>query len=185
MRRPNKELKLAEDAPGALLRFGRMVTMNCPDCGSPMSDRSVLSVTVDECTNCHGVWFDRGELAPYLRRIRKDPARGIPSDAQFRLHYEGGAASCSSCAAPHLRAGVFQGLRFLACSSCSGVFLPAASIRLILENDHTRTLRRAASGKGVSAVDALVWTLLGGEEGLLAYLVIALLRDNKKHIPDN
>jgi len=36
----------------------------CPRCGSSMSEGELLSseLLIDECTNCHGLWFDANEL---------------------------------------------------------------------------------------------------------------------------
>jgi hypothetical protein len=58
-------------------------------------------------------------------------------------------------------------------------------MRRILEEDHRSVPRRAASGEGASAVDALIWALLGGVEGLFLYLLFMLTRDTTKHLPDN
>ncbi len=39
--------------------------MQCPKCDSNMDERTLSTllggVTVDRCTNCHGIWFDLGE----------------------------------------------------------------------------------------------------------------------------
>ena len=36
--------------------------MRCPKCGEPLKERSFQKVTLDQCTGCHGVWLDAGEL---------------------------------------------------------------------------------------------------------------------------
>ena len=36
--------------------------MRCPKCGEPLKELSFQKVTVDQCTGCHGVWLDPGEL---------------------------------------------------------------------------------------------------------------------------
>jgi Zn-finger nucleic acid-binding protein len=36
--------------------------MRCPKCGEPLKERSFQKITVDQCTGCHGIWLDAGEL---------------------------------------------------------------------------------------------------------------------------
>ena len=36
--------------------------MKCPKCGSDMEEIELHSIMIDKCTNCHGVYFDDGEL---------------------------------------------------------------------------------------------------------------------------
>lgn len=39
--------------------------MECPKCHSPMQEKTLSTlkggVTVDQCTHCFGIWFDKGE----------------------------------------------------------------------------------------------------------------------------
>jgi Zn-finger nucleic acid-binding protein len=34
----------------------------CPKCGSPMRTYARNGITIDQCTACHGIFLDRGEL---------------------------------------------------------------------------------------------------------------------------
>lgn len=36
--------------------------MNCPACKNPMVILELNQVEIDYCTNCKGIWLDRGEL---------------------------------------------------------------------------------------------------------------------------
>jgi Zn-finger nucleic acid-binding protein len=36
--------------------------MNCPNCSSQMQRVRSYDVDIDYCTNCKGVWLDRGEI---------------------------------------------------------------------------------------------------------------------------
>jgi hypothetical protein len=36
--------------------------MKCPKCGEPLKERSFQKVVIDQCTACHGIWLDAGEL---------------------------------------------------------------------------------------------------------------------------
>jgi hypothetical protein len=50
-----KEQQFQEEVQGA-------GAMSCPRCGTPLSERAEHGVTVDECSNCGGIWLDKGEL---------------------------------------------------------------------------------------------------------------------------
>jgi uncharacterized protein len=39
-----------------------MAAMTCPKCGAPMRKHTRNGVTIDQCTKCHGIFLDRGEL---------------------------------------------------------------------------------------------------------------------------
>lgn len=34
----------------------------CPKCGAPMRTYARNGITIDQCTTCHGIFLDRGEL---------------------------------------------------------------------------------------------------------------------------
>ncbi|MGD9091326.1 MAG: zf-TFIIB domain-containing protein [Anaerolineales bacterium] len=36
--------------------------MDCPSCGKTLETRKIHSVELDECPNCLGLWFDKGEF---------------------------------------------------------------------------------------------------------------------------
>lgn len=36
--------------------------LTCPKCGSPMRTYARNGITIDQCTTCHGIFLDRGEL---------------------------------------------------------------------------------------------------------------------------
>ena len=41
---------------------GPTQTLTCPKCGGPMRSYERNGVTVDQCTDCRGIFLDRGEL---------------------------------------------------------------------------------------------------------------------------
>ena len=137
--------------------------MKCPDCTNQMAERAVMSVTVDECGSCRAVWFDRGELAPYLRRIRSTPDLAVPSDEKFRLANVSGPSPCPKCGEAGFRCGVFRGVPFGACSICSGLFLRESSIQKILDSRNPRDWTPKPVVKEPSLLDALLWALIMGD----------------------
>jgi hypothetical protein len=41
--------------------------MKCPKCGFNLITGQWHGVEIDQCTNCHGIWFDAGEAEGLLR----------------------------------------------------------------------------------------------------------------------
>jgi ribosomal protein L37AE/L43A len=46
----------------------------CPRCGADLKERHAEHVRIDECTECGGIWLDKGEL-DQLARVNR--ARGV------------------------------------------------------------------------------------------------------------
>ena len=40
--------------------------LSCPKCQAPMRSYERSGVTVDQCTECRGIFLDRGELEPLV-----------------------------------------------------------------------------------------------------------------------
>ena len=36
--------------------------MKCPKCGGDLAERDLRNVKIDQCTDCQGVWLDKGEI---------------------------------------------------------------------------------------------------------------------------
>ena len=54
---------------------GRKAHQNkCPRCGADLKEKHAEQVKIDECTECGGIWLDKGELEQ-LRRVNQ--ARGV------------------------------------------------------------------------------------------------------------
>jgi Zn-finger nucleic acid-binding protein len=51
--------------------------MNCPSCGAAMVRTDRRGVEIDTCSDCRGVWLDRGELDKILR-LEAAPAVAPP-----------------------------------------------------------------------------------------------------------
>jgi uncharacterized protein len=65
----------------------------CPKCASPMRTYARNGITIDQCTACHGIFLDRGELeqlisaeSSYLGGPASDrpQAGGSPGDKRNR-----------------------------------------------------------------------------------------------------
>ena len=53
--------------------------IECPKCGSPLTPRTIETVSVDQCTQCQGIWFDEKELEAVLTRSH-NLRRGLRTD---------------------------------------------------------------------------------------------------------
>lgn len=49
-----------------------MSALTCPVCSGAMRETTREQVTIDTCTQCRGVWLDRGELDKLLGEMRSD-----------------------------------------------------------------------------------------------------------------
>ena len=45
--------------------------MRCPKCGGHLVTTKLKGVQIDQCPDCHGIWFDAGELDVVIRH--RDP----------------------------------------------------------------------------------------------------------------
>jgi len=45
--------------------------IDCPACNTQMTKETLLGVTIDECSECNGRWFDRNELKELLDAKKK------------------------------------------------------------------------------------------------------------------
>ena len=50
--------------------------MCCPKCGHEMKEIEIKGVFIDECTLCHGLYFDLGELETLLNK-KLDDSKGF------------------------------------------------------------------------------------------------------------
>lgn len=46
--------------------------MDCPNCKIPLSNAKIGSVSLDECSRCRGIWFDKNELEEAKDEIDPD-----------------------------------------------------------------------------------------------------------------
>lgn len=65
-RKKMEEEKLAALADAERKALCDLHFMKCPKCGSDLHTIDYEGVTVDKCTQCEGVWLDRGELEQIL-----------------------------------------------------------------------------------------------------------------------
>lgn len=67
--------------------------LSCPKCQAPMRSYERSGVTVDQCTECRGIFLDRGELerlidadARFHDQVRQVPSSAPPPTQQAPVH---------------------------------------------------------------------------------------------------
>jgi Zn-finger nucleic acid-binding protein len=59
---------------------GKIKELICPKCGSPMRTHVRNGITIEQCTACHGIFLDRGELEQLISAessyLGRPPAEG-------------------------------------------------------------------------------------------------------------
>jgi hypothetical protein len=40
--------------------------MKCPKCGADLAEREMQGIKIDQCTECSGIWLDKGEMEMLL-----------------------------------------------------------------------------------------------------------------------
>lgn len=65
------------------MHMARIAELTCPKCQAPMRSYERSGITLERCTECGGIFLDRGELerltdaeADYVRRAPEEHERG-------------------------------------------------------------------------------------------------------------
>jgi len=111
--------------------------MKCPKCHESMATVTTEAGSVDQCSACGGVWFDRLEDKKQLEFAAQidtgDAERGARFNAVDRI-------SCPVCANTPLTRMVDNEqphIWFEACSSCNGRFFDAGEFKDLADHSFT------------------------------------------------
>lgn len=137
--------------------------MRCPDCTGPLVEKLKLGIHLDECADCHGIWFDFGELDSYRKTLA-----GL-SDAPetvFVVDADQPKSSCPRCQKHELIVGDVGNYGLRKCNSCLGVFVPANTIAHFGPRSGTQVagdvaLESLAHGGIEILGDVVVWVIEG------------------------
>jgi Zn-finger nucleic acid-binding protein len=141
--------------------------MDCPEDGTTLQETDSHGVTIHECPQCHGRWFDRDELRrakdsvdPDLRWLDFDPFVGQT------VQREAGRPErlCPRDAVP---LGVMpyekSGVRMDECSKCHGVWLGDGEFERILKHLENEVNSETAAQLEVEAARQLGQVFTGHE----------------------
>jgi Zn-finger nucleic acid-binding protein len=123
--------------------------MQCPKCKGKMSPQATAAGSVERCSDCNGLWFDRledeAQRAFAAALDVGDAARGERFNKVDRI-------SCPKCANTPLLRMVDNDqphIWFEACSSCNGRFFDAGEFRDLSQKSLSDILKRLrATGRG-------------------------------------
>ena len=123
--------------------------MRCPTCRKSMKPLKIGDVQIDECRQCKGIWFDKGELAEAKDEVAPD-LRWLDFGIwkkEARFHINDDPLKCPRCQKFNMRAINYQGpdIDFTFCPFCEGVWLNAGDFKQILD-----ALGKEAATKSVS-----------------------------------
>ena len=49
--------------------------MKCPKCGMNLFEMDFKGIKIDECSSCHGIWLDAGELGALVKTEKRSLSR--------------------------------------------------------------------------------------------------------------
>ena len=93
--------------------------MDCPECACQMEVDTIETVTIDYCSGCSLIWFDKDELSNHLKTRVRDPT-AVPTDLAFHPSASESGSVCPRCSHRPLDIGNYQGFSFHRCPICSG-----------------------------------------------------------------
>lgn len=127
--------------------------MNCPICWVPLQQLNISGVIIDECDNCHGLWFDAHELAR-LDEISEgsgedlDRILSYPRADDMRIEQ----ITCPRCSIKMQRRNYYykSGINVDECYGCGGIWLDAGELGSIRENFKSQAEREEIFEKMLS-----------------------------------
>lgn len=110
--------------------------MKCPECKIELDQRNIGDVTVDECSRCRGIWYDKNELDAVKDEIDPDLSwmdfRIWPEKPDFRVSEQ--PIDCPSCAGVTMQRITYRGpdVDVLFCPACEGTWLNPGDLTKIV-----------------------------------------------------
>jgi Zn-finger nucleic acid-binding protein len=126
--------------------------MQCPACGSPLTEITTRGVIVDVCKGgCGGIWFDNFELKKFdaAHEPADDLIERLERDERIKVDHSK-RRICPRCGSiPMMRhfSSVQQRVEIDECPNCGGCWLDAGELTLIRQEFRTEPERRQASDR--------------------------------------
>lgn len=126
--------------------------MQCLECKSQLIEKCRFGITIDECEQCKGIWFDAGELEAYGSVLgeKKESAPTILAD--FEPEADFAALVCPRCLSESVKYGSTGELKIACCAKCAGIF--------VSNNELLKFSERRRSSEGTAAAyvaEGKVW----------------------------
>lgn len=121
--------------------------MHCPKCQSDMSKLTVETtgptIEVDRCNECHGIWFDNGELDI----VANHPEAAVIDTGSTPISKDRNtdvAVRCPRCTDVVMYRDVADGHEHISverCPGCNGRFLDAGELKHLASNSVLEKMR--------------------------------------------
>lgn len=110
--------------------------MNCPKCNAEFEAKIVGEVQVDECVQCHGIWFDPDELEQATQAVEED-LRWMEFDLwkdQNRFQVSQGNMKCPRCRTTMAAVKYSPtDVTVDTCVKCRGIWLDKGEFELVID----------------------------------------------------
>lgn len=97
--------------------------MKCAKCGHDMKTFVHQGVEIDQCTECSGIWFDKGE---YDKMLKVSDIKDLKIKNNEHFDYDHKRAHCPRCGGEKLMMqvpSVNPDIHMDKCSQCGGIWL--------------------------------------------------------------
>ncbi len=109
--------------------------MLCAVCKSRLDSVELHDLTIDQCSFCQALWFDRGEIEKYSEDHEPlDFVEGFNGPI-FRANRSSPRRDCPRCESPSLQFGTLSNYDVWRCESCRGFFVFSETIDVLAPND--------------------------------------------------
>ena len=133
--------------------------MKCPNCSGALGEIDNEGVTLDFCSDCKGIWFDKGEVGDYFELSGDHPRRG-EEDREERP----GGMDCPRCPGnglTELRYAPPYALIVDYCGSCGGMWFDKGEVRVLYKLSATLEDPKSRFAGVASALEARGYQVIG------------------------
>ena len=110
----------------------------CAVCKSQLDPVKLKGVTIDQCSFCHALWFDYGELERYSARHRPLESIGEFNGPVFAAKRATPRRDCPRCESTSLQFGKLSRYDVWRCETCLGIFVFSETIDVLAPKDAAR-----------------------------------------------
>ena len=106
--------------------------MECPECPTLLAPVHLGAMEIDQCSTCHGIWFDEGELEKLMNH--EILSRLLPAGAAPAAGKRGVRRPCPRCADEKMEEVEVQGAAGLfidICPTCKGYWLDGGELHAL------------------------------------------------------
>ncbi len=144
--------------------------MQCPKCQKNMNQKKLQEVTIDECVQCKGIWFDSGEFREAKDQSEPD-ANWLDFDIwrhEDQFEFNAAALQCSKCT--QKMASVKYGsspIEIDCCPNCHSVWLDQGEFKKIINHLNDEINKKSVSDYIKTSIQEGI-EIFTGPEGMVS-----------------